>query len=102
MGEPHVKMDKILKPGESEQMQKAMNQHISAWVKMTDLGGGDWNYTKRFRETTIKKTANIPLLSLLVKEHKPVKEGEVPKVRLVVASQASMNLQFEKFIVRNP
>ena len=46
----------------------------------------------------INKTANVPPLSILVKDHKPIKPGESPKSRPVCASYASMNLHLNDIL----
>ena len=60
--------------------------------------GANWNHSKRFGETAINKTANIPPLRLLIKDHKPIKPGQLPKTRPVVASQSSMNLHLNNIL----
>ena len=97
MGEPHILNDKIIDPEGAKQIQRKLNQHTSAWIKITDLGG-EWNHTKRFRETALNKTASIPSLSLLVKDYKKIGEGDTPKARPVVASQGSMNFHLNRYL----
>ena len=97
MGAAHIGNDCMLKPGEADSIQKVINEHTSAWIKILGVGKS-WNHTKRFRETMLNKTAAIPNLSLLIKDHKPVKPGEIPKSRPVCASNESMNIHLSNLM----
>ena len=46
----------------------------------------------------LNKTAAIPNLSLLIKDHKPVQPGEIPKSRPVCSSQESMNIHLSNLM----
>ena len=97
MGEVHVGDDKVISESEASKIQTTLNQHTAAWLKITNVGE-KWKHARRYRETTINKTASIPPLSLLIKDHKPVKQGELPKTRPVIASQASMNIHMNNLL----
>ena len=68
MGMTHVGDNRVISRTEAEQVQKTLNQRASAWLKILDMGG-KWGHAKRFRETTLNRTANIP----------PVKSNQGPQ-----------------------
>ena len=86
MGEDHVKGDIQICKWEIHCTQKGLNQHTATWLKMLRMGD-QWGHRERFRETCLNKTASVPSLSLLIKDHKQVKLGEVHKTRSVCGSQ---------------
>ena len=69
MGEVHTAGDRIIADWECQDIQKRLNHQTSAWIEMTRLGQ-QWEHEDRFRETCINKSASIPALSLLIKDHK--------------------------------
>ena len=97
MGEPHVAGDKEVKQEEIEKIQRLTNGHTSSWIKI--LGAGSqWDHASRIRETCINHGANVGPMYLLVKDHKQVEEGEVPKTRPVVASQGGLNYHLQNLL----
>ena len=79
------------------EIQALTNGHTSSWTKI--LGVGEfWNHTSRIRETTINKGDNVAPLYILLKDHKPVVEGEVPKTRPVCSSQQGLNFHLQNIL----
>ena len=97
MGAAHIGEDPLLKAGEAESTQILINELTSAWGKILGIGEA-WKHSRRFTETTINSTANVPSLSILVKDHKSVGEGELPKSRPVCSSGESMELHLQNLI----
>ena len=97
MGEIHTKKDRVISEWETHVIQKELNNHTSAWLRMLQAGE-NWGHGKIYRGTCLNNTASVPTLSLLIKDHKPVEPGELPKTRLVVGSQAGMNLHLNNLI----
>ena len=60
--------------------------------------GEAWTHKERYRETMLNKTASVPSLSILVKDHKQVGQGELPKSRPVCSSGESMNLHLNNIV----
>ena len=77
MGTVHAGGDDVLKPGEAEDIQDLLNENTSAWCKILNIGE-TWNHGEKFRETTINNSTSVPSLRIFVKDHKPVKERELP------------------------
>ena len=85
MRKVHVGIDRVISDWEASTIQRTLNQHTSAWLKM--LGAGEnWGHESRFRETCLNQTASIPALSLLIKDHKRTEPVDLPKTRPVCGS----------------
>ena len=93
----HTKGDKVITYRETHDIQKRLNHHTTAWIKMVKLGQ-QWDHGERFRETCLNRSASVPALSLLIKVHKLIKEGAIPKTRPVCSSTGSMNIHISNLI----
>ena len=78
MGETHLKGDREVEIEEVSTTQLLTNGHTSNWLKI--LGVGEcWDHVSRVRETMINRGDNVAPLYLLLKDHKTVPEGDLPK-----------------------
>ena len=67
------------------------------WLKITQTGD-DWNHGARFRETCINQSCSVPSMYLLVKDHKPINPGELPKTRPVCSGYNGMGIHFSNHL----
>ena len=82
--------DKIISDDEAAKIQSTLNNHTAAWMKMVNLGDR-WKHSRRYRETALNKTASVPPLSILIKDHKQVAPNSLTKTCSVVSYGQSMN-----------
>ena len=54
--------------------------------------GSNWNHKSRMRETLLRKSYQVPPLSLLIKDHKVMNEEGLPSTRPVVSACRGMNV----------
>ena len=90
MGKIHTQKDREISWAEAEKIQSKLNGHVSCWIKMTRLGEA-WKHSERMRESLIHQSCVVPEMCLLVQDHKPVEEGQLPPTRPVVAACTGMN-----------
>ena len=76
---------------EVESIQSRLNGHTSMWVKLLNLGQ-NWKHEDRMRESLIHKSHQIPVMSLLVKDHKANGPDGLPSTRPVVGACKGMNV----------
>ena len=78
MGKVHTNKDREIDEYEVSRIQKDLNKHARLILKI--FGVGDQHGGKNVDRITSAFTTNaedVPLLSLLVKDHKEVKEGDL-------------------------
>ena len=97
MGESHIGTDREISLADVAEVQKTVNGHTSSWLKILGYGN-TWVQSDRFRKTCVNHSENVPPLYLLLKDHKQVGEGELPKTRPVCSSQQGMNHQLSNLI----
>ena len=97
MGEIHTSNDKEVDEEKSKEIQRKLNGNVSMWLKITNIGE-DWNHGDRFRETCINHSCTISSMYLLIKDHKTVKEGELPPTRPVCSSCGSMGVHLSNIL----
>ena len=77
MGQLHTAKDSEVGMLEVEQLQSELNGHVAMWLKMFSVGKY-WGHKGRVRETLIRKSCEVPKMTLLIKDHKVVKPGALP------------------------
>ena len=97
MGEAHLKGDREVDQKEVTSIQAGTNGHVASWIKIMGVGEC-WDHTSRVRETTINKGDNVAPLYVLLKDHKPVVQGELPKTRPVCSSQQGLNYHLQNIL----
>ena len=70
---------------------------MSMFLKMFEVGS-NWAHQDRFRESTLHKSQEVPLMTLLLKDHKVVEPGALPKTRPVVAANRGLNVPLSDVI----
>ena len=91
MGKAHTSKDREIDMFEVARIQQELNKHARLILKI--FGVGDQHGEKNIDRITSAFTTNaedVPLLSLLVKDHKEVKEGDLPSTRPVIGISATM------------
>ena len=83
----HTTMDKLA---------NTVSAHTSAWLKMLNVGGAH-NQEPRFRKSFLGGNSPAPMY-VLVKDHKQVAQGELPKTRPVVAGCSSYNVGMSELL----
>ena len=66
-------------------------------LKITEMGK-DWRHEDRFRESNIKHSGFVAYLSLLLKDHKKVKEGQPFPTRPVVAANEGIGASLSNIL----
>ena len=97
MGQEHVSKDREIDEEEIKERENHLNGHVSMLLKVTNMGG-NWKHEKRFRESNIKHSGYAAVLSLLLKDHKKVPEGEVFKTRPVVAANEGIGTSISNIL----
>ena len=91
MGEEHTRGDKKVDAKKIEEIEREVNGHTSMWNKILNLGK-DWNQEGRFRESTISKSKNVAVLTLLPKDHKNIDPvSGLPKTRPVHTANTGLD-----------
>ena len=85
MGQEHISGDKEISEAQIEEIEKTLNAHCAMLLKVTKMGA-DWEHEDRHRESNIKHSGYVAPMSLLVKDHKKVEAGKLPKSRPVVSA----------------
>ena len=96
-GKEHTSKDVETTREECEERQRTLNGHQSSWLKITG-NGRNWRHESRFRSMTINKSAAIPPLYCLIKDHKAVGEGGIPRTRPVVSGNLGMNVHLNNHL----
>ena len=97
MGEVHLQGDREIMGEDVTRIQSITNGHTSSWIKILGIGE-DWQHSSRVRETTMNKGDNVAPLYILLKDHKPVVEDELPKTRPVCSSQKGLNFHLQNIL----
>ena len=97
MGEVHTSKDIEVDAVEAKKTERRLNGHNSMWIKMAQFGS-DWNHQSRMREAVIQNSGLVPNLSLLLKDHKSIKPGEIPKTRPVVGAFQGMGVGLSEML----
>ena len=74
-----------------------MNGHVSMWLKMGRFGE-NWQHEARMRESTIQHSQNVSSEYLMYKDHKKMKEGDLPQTRPVVSGFSGMGVSFSNIL----
>ena len=93
MGAEHTSKDRVISFDDSVKVQKEINGHVSAWLRMTGAGANH-DHENRMRMTYISESAAPAPMYLLYKDHKVVKPNSVPKTRPVVSDCSGMGSHF--------
>ena len=99
MGRVHTCKDREISDREVSKIQQDLNKHARLIMKI--FGVGDQHGGRNFERITSAFTTNaedVPLLSLLVKDHKPVKPGSLPSTRPVIGVAATMIARLSKLM----
>ena len=91
MGEMHTKNDVEVEREVAAEIQREYNGHASMWIKMAGMGE-NWGHQARIREACIQHSATISPMYQLLKDHKAVKEGELPTTRPVISGYTGMGV----------
>ena len=85
MGSVHTCKDTKISEDDVKKKEGVVNGYTSMFLKMSRMGES-WNHEDRMRESNIKHSMYVSPMSLLVKDHKKVKEGEAVPTRPVVSA----------------
>ena len=97
MGAVHTAGDEKVNQEKIRGAQRLLNAHVSMWLKA--LGHGqNWGHSDRFRETMINHSEEVAPLDFLIKDHKKVKPGELPKTRPVVGGNQAMGRHLSEIL----
>ena len=92
MGREHTEKDEEVSWGTVGKAQRELKGHMRFVNKIFNVGEG---HGKKSQERTRKvkelKSTIIPILSLLIKDHKECKDGDDPKTRPVCHCSRSVN-----------
>ena len=97
MGEEHTKNDKEISEEKLKVIQRKHNGHVSMWLKMGKTGE-NWHHEERFRESCINHSCCVSPLWLLLKDHKKVNPGELPRTRPVSGGNKSMGVHLSNLL----
>ena len=97
MGMKNVEKDREITWEEASNTQRILNGNCSMWIKMAGLGK-HWNQVDMMKETMNNNSALIPPMYLLCKDHKEVKQGDLPRTRPVVSGCKGINLNLNDII----
>ena len=96
-GKEHTEKDLITTREECRLKQRILNGHMSQWLKIS-RAGSNWGHEDRFRSVTINKSASVPPLYCLVKDHKKMGPGGIPRTRPVVSGNMGANVHLNNLI----
>ena len=71
MGQAHISQDKEIDQSEVDSKERYLNGHVSMILKVFNVGS-DWQHEDRHRESNIKHSGYVSVMSLLLKDHKDV------------------------------
>ena len=97
MGQEHTKNDIEIDETEAKKTERRLNGHCSMWLKFGGIGS-DWNHQSRMREAVIQHSGTIPNTYLLLKDHKIINPGEIPKTRPVTSGFQGMGVGFSEIL----
>ena len=89
MGQVHTTNDPIVTQEEISSIQRQLNGHVSMLSKAFGVGKA-WEQSDRIRETTLNKSEEISNMYILNKDHKEIKEDQLPPIRPVVSGDSGM------------
>ena len=97
MGECHVRGDVRVSWNNVLDAQKDINGHLHTLNKVFQTGS-NWHQKARDRMRAAKEVANltIPLLYLLLKDHKPEDKDGLPKTRPVCGASTTLNQEMSE------
>ena len=99
MGDVHVDKDKVVDWKKVEEIKEVVNGHLKALNRVFRTGEnhGEKAMRRAWRAKEAKATI-LPLLHLLVKDHKEVGEGQNPKTRPVCGAATGINGELSEWI----
>ena len=97
MGQEHIAGDREISEKEVNETERKMNAHCAMLLKVTKMGS-NWQHEDRHRESNIKHSGYVAPMSLLVKDHKKVEEGKLPKTRPVVSASEGIGTSFSNIL----
>ena len=97
MGEVHVGKDIEIGEAELREREQFLNGHVSMLLKISNMGE-DWGHQARHRESCIKHSAYASPMSLLIKDHKKVEEGDLPQTRPVVSGCEGLGVSISNIV----
>ena len=97
MGAVHTENDLEIDHKDVDDRERHLNGHVSMPLKITEMGK-DWRHQDRFRESNIKHSGFVAYLSLLVNDHKRVKEGQPFPTRPVVAANEGIGASLSNIL----
>ena len=97
-GKKHIKSDREIQWSEVVPIQRRVSSHVRVLVKIFNVGEhwGEDNQ-KRVNGAYYTEAGVVPVLSTMVKDHKPLEEGQ-PKTRPVVSCSTSVNGRLSEFV----
>ena len=103
MGKVHTNKDREIDDHEVAKIQRDLNKHARLLLKIFGVGEGHGERNvNRMTSAFTSKAEDVPLLSLLVKDHKVVKEGALPSTRPVIGISATMIARMSKLLSESP
>ena len=93
MGLVHTSKDREIDQEEVDEKEKLLNGHVSMLLKLTNMGE-KWEHEKRFRESNIKHSGYVAVMSLLYKSHKK----EEKQTRPVVAANEGIGASISNLL----
>ena len=99
LGKVHTAKDREIDEAEVTRIHQNLNKHACLIFKIFgvgDLHGG--RIVERITSTFTTNAEDVPLMSLLVKDHKPVKPGQLPSTRPVIGISVTMVARLSKLI----
>ena len=97
MGEAHTAGDIKVDDQAIKATQNTINGHISMIMKSFKVGE-QWGQEKRMRETTINNSEEVAPMYLVIKDHKYIPPGDLPKTRPIVTGCQSMARHLAGFL----
>ena len=90
-GRKHINGDREVAWEEIQQMQKRVTSHAKVIIKIFNIGE-EWgeDNQRRINGASSTEAGIVPVLSTMVKDHKPL-EGDDPKTRPVCSASTSLN-----------
>ena len=99
MGEVHTAKDREILEEEVTRIQQDLNKHARWILKIFGVGEGHGsNNVNRITSAFTTLAEDVPILSLLVKDHKEVKEGDVMVTRPVIGISETMVARLSKLM----
>ena len=90
-GQVHTDKDEVIDGSQVRQTQEVINQHVSCLLKIFQCVEGN-RQQDRHRQTRINHSGNASVLTLLLKDHKVLVEGQPPATRPVGGPGINLHL----------